>query len=54
MAGTLLRSRCGEVSGSRRLCELQITTMRQRFAKEVVPFVVEFEVAVPRLTPAFW
>jgi hypothetical protein len=21
---------------------------------EVVPFVVEFEVAVPRLTPAFW
>jgi hypothetical protein len=22
--------------------------------EEVVPFVVEFEVAVPRLTPAFW
>jgi hypothetical protein len=22
--------------------------------KEVVPFVVEFEVAVPRLTPAVW
>jgi hypothetical protein len=22
--------------------------------REVVPFVVEFEVAVPRLTPAFW
>jgi hypothetical protein len=24
------------------------------FGVEVVPFVVEFEVAVPRLTPAFW
>jgi hypothetical protein len=22
--------------------------------QEVVPFFVEFEVAVPRLTPAFW
>ena len=25
-----------------------------RYPPEVVPFVVEFEVAVPRLTPAFW
>jgi hypothetical protein len=28
--------------------------MRPVVTTEVVPFVVEFEVAVPRLTPAFW
>ena len=39
------------------LGQQQIRSTQERwrlFGVEVVPFVVEFEVAVPRLTPAFW
>jgi hypothetical protein len=40
------------VGGKMPRAELAVKTFRVQ--SEVVPFVVEFEVAVPRLTPAFW
>ena len=54
---------------ARPMCSLRPIRLRSRYRREartrrtrlapkmdweVVPFVVEFEVAVPRLTPAFW